>query len=137
MQKAVTFLMFVGDQFGKAEEAVKFYTSLFENSEVKNIEYFKAGDAHGKEGAVKHSLFTIDGLEYMAIDSPLEHKFSFTPSISIYVKCENENEIDTLFDKLSKNGHVFMPLNKYPFSDKFGWLSDKYGISWQLNLTTS
>ena len=73
----------------------------------------------------------------MAIDSPLEHKFTFTPSTSIYVNCESENEIDTLFDKLSKNGQVFMPLNKYPFSDKFGWLSDKYGISWQLNLTTS
>ena len=137
MQKTITFLMFVGDQCGKAEEAIKFYTSLFENSEVKNIEYFKAGDAHGKEGTVKHCLFTIDGLEYMAIDSPLEHQFTFTPAISIYVKCENENEIDTLFDKLSKNGQVFMPLNKYPFSDKFGWLSDKYGISWHLNLTIS
>ena len=98
MQKTITFLMFVGDQCGKAEEAIKFYTSLFENSEVKNIEYFKAGDPHGKEGAVKHSLFTIDGLEYMAIDSLLEHKFTFTPSISIYVKCENENEIGTLFE---------------------------------------
>ena len=137
MQKTITFLMFVGDQCGKAEEAINFYTSLFENSEVKNIEYFKAEETHGKEGTVKHSLFTIDGLEYMAIDSLLEHKFTFTPSISIYVKCENENEINTLFEKLSKNGQVFMPLNRYPFSDKFGWLSDKYGISWQLNLTTS
>ena len=135
MQKTITFLMFVGDQCGKAEEAIKFYTSLFENSEVKNIEYFKSGDPQGKEGTVKHCLFTIGGLEYMAIDSPLEHQFTFTPAISIYVKCENENEIDRLFDKLSKNGQVFMPLNKYPFSDKFGWLSDKYGISWQLNLT--
>ena len=137
MQKTILFLMFVGDQCGKAEEAVKLYTSLFENSEIKNIEFFKAGDVQGKEGTVKHCLFTIDRLEYMAIDSPLEHKFTFTPSTSIYVNCESENEIDTLFDKLSKNGQVFMPLNKYPFSDKFGWLSDKYGISWQLNLTTS
>ena len=135
MQMTITFLMFVGEQCGKAEEAIKFYTSLFKNSKVKSIERFNTGDAQGKEGTVKHALFTIDGLEYMAIDSSLEHKFSFTPSISIYVKCENENEIKTLFDKLSVNGQVFMPLNKYPFSDKFGWLSDKYGISWQLNLT--
>ena len=135
MQKTITFLMFVGEQYGKAEEAIKFYTSLFKNSKVKSIEHFNTGDARGKEGTVKHALFTIDGLEYMAIDSPLGHQFTFTPAISIYVKCENENEIDTLFDKLSKNGQVFMPLNKYPFSDKFGWLSDKYGISWQLNLT--
>ena len=135
MQKTIAFLMFVGEQFGKAEEAIKFYTSLFKNSKVKSIERFNTGDPQGKEGTVKHALFTIDGLEYMAIDSPLEHKFSFTPSISIYVKCENENEIKTLFDKLSVNGQVFMPLNKYPFSEKFGWLADKYGVSWQLNLT--
>jgi len=63
-------------------------------------------------------------------------QFTFTPSISIYVKCENENEINTLFDKLSSGGQVFIPLNKYPFSNKFGWLVDKYGVSWQLNLTT-
>lgn len=136
MQKTTTFLMFVGEQCGKAEEAIKFYTSLFKNSEVKIIEFFKTGEAQGKEGTVKHALFTIDGLEYMAIDSPLEHKFSFTPSISIYVKCENEKEIKTLFDKLSANGQVLMPLNKYPFSEKFGWIADKYGVSWQLNLTS-
>jgi predicted 3-demethylubiquinone-9 3-methyltransferase (glyoxalase superfamily) len=136
MQKTTTFLMFVGEQCGKAEEAIKFYTSLFKNSEIKSMELFKTGEAHGKEGTVKHALFTIDGLEYMAIDSPLEHKFSFTPSISIYVKCENENEIKTLFDKLSANGQVLMPLNKYPFSEKFGWIADKYGVSWQLNLTS-
>jgi predicted 3-demethylubiquinone-9 3-methyltransferase (glyoxalase superfamily) len=136
MQKTITFLMFVGDQCGKAEEAIRFYTSLFKNSQVKSIEHFKTGDAQGKEGTVKHALFTIDGTEYMAIDSPLEHNFTFTPSISIYVKCENEVEINTLFDKLSSGGQVFMPLNKYPFSNKFGWLADKYGVSWQLNLTT-
>ena len=86
MQKTITFLMFVGEQFGKAEEAIKFYTSLLKNSKVKSIERFNTGDPQGKEGTVKHALFTIDGLEYMAIDSPLEHKFSFTPSISIYAK---------------------------------------------------
>jgi len=136
MQKTTTFLMFVGEQCGKAEEAIRFYTSLFKNSQVKSIEHFSTENPHGKEGTVKHALFTIDGLEYMAIDSPLEHNFSFTPSISIYVKCENENEIKTLFDQLSASGQVFMPLNKYPFSEKFGWLADKYGVSWQLNLAT-
>jgi predicted 3-demethylubiquinone-9 3-methyltransferase (glyoxalase superfamily) len=111
--------MFVGDQCGKVELAVKVYTSLFKNSK-KNIEDFKTGDSHGKEGTVNYCLFTIDGLEYMAIDSPLEHKFTFTPAISVYVNCENVNEIDTLFDKLLKNEKVFMPLDQYLFSDKFG-----------------
>lgn len=134
MQKTTTFLMFVGDQCGKAAEAIKFYTSLFKNSEIKNIEYFKAGEPGGKEGSVKHALFTLAGQEYMTIDSPMEHKFSFTPSISIYVNCENEEEIDMLFKKLSEGGSAMMPLGYYGFSKKFGWLTDKYGMSWQLNL---
>ncbi|MEO5592697.1 MAG: VOC family protein [Chitinophagaceae bacterium] len=117
MQKTITFLMFGGDQCGKAEEAIMFYTSLFKNSEVKSIEHFKRGDPQGTEGSVKYALFTIDGLGDMAIDSSMEHNFAFTPSISIYVKCENANETDTLFDKLSNGGKVFMPLNKYPFSN--------------------
>lgn len=134
MQKTTTFLMFVGDQCGKAGEAIKFYTSLFKNSEVKNIEYFNANEPGGKEGYVKYSIFTVAGQEYMATDSPMEHKFSFTPAISIFVNCEDEEEIDGLFQKLSEGGGVMMPLGHYGFSKKFGWLADRYGVSWQLNL---
>ena len=133
MQKTTTFLMFVGDQCGKAEEAIKFYTSLFKNSEIKNIEYFSGDEPGGKKGYVKHAIFTIAEQEYMAIDSSMEHKFSFTPSISIFVNCENEEEINMLFQKLSEGGGVMMPLGHYGFSKKFGWLADKYGVSWQLN----
>ncbi len=133
MQKTTTFLMFAGDQCGKAEEAIKFYTSLFKNSEVKHIEYFKPGEPGGKEGAVKHTIFTLSGQEYMAIDSPIKHQFSFTPSISIYVNCETEAEIDMLFQKFSEGGNIMMPPGDYGFSKKFVWLSDKYGVSWQLN----
>ena len=134
MQKTTTFLMFVGDQCGKAGEAIKFYTSLFKNSEIKNIEYFSGDEPGGKKGLVKHAIFTIADQEYMANDSPMEHKFSFTPSISIFVNCENEEEINLLFQKLSEGGGVMMPLGYYGFSKKFGWLADKYGVSWQLNL---
>lgn len=126
--------MFTGDQYGKAAEAITFYISLFKNSEIKSILQFKAGEAGGKEGDVKHAVFTLAGQEYMAIDSPPVHQFTFTPAISIYVDCENENEIDSLFQQLSANGNVMMPLNNYGFSKKFGWLADKYGVSWQLNL---
>ena len=72
--------------------------------------------------------------EYMAMDSNLLHQFTFTPAISIFVTCETEKEIDTLFKMLSDGGSVFMELNKYPFSEKFGWVEDKFGVSWQLNL---
>lgn len=134
MQKTTTFLMFVGDQCGKAEEAIGFYTSLFKNSEVRNIEYFKQGEPGGIEGAVKHALFTIESQEYMAMDSSFKHEFSFTPSISIFVNCKSDEEINTLFERLSEGGGALMPLGDYGFSKKFGWLADKYGVSWQLNL---
>jgi predicted 3-demethylubiquinone-9 3-methyltransferase (glyoxalase superfamily) len=134
MQKTITSLMFVGDQCGKAEEAINFYTSLLKNSAVQNIQYYKAGEQGGKDGAVKHAIFTLAGQEYMASDSSLEHKFSFTPSISIYVNCESDEEIELLFKKLSERGSAFMPLNNYGFSKKFAWLKDGYGVSWQLNL---
>ncbi|HRI21104.1 MAG TPA: VOC family protein [Panacibacter sp.] len=135
MQKTITSLMFVGDQSGKAEEAINFYTSLLKNSELKNIQYYKAGEQGGKDGYVKHATFTLAGQEYMALDSALEHKFSFTPSISIFVNCENEEEIDTLFKKLLDSGSAFMPLGNYGFSKKFAWLKDRYGVSWQMSLT--
>ena len=134
MQKTVTFLMFVGEQCGKAEEAIKFYTSLLGNSEIKNIKYKKNDEPGGKEGLIKQATFTLAGLEYMASENTMDHQFGFTPSISIYVNCEDENELDSLFQKLSEGGEVMMPLGNYGFSKRFGWTSDKYGVSWQLNL---
>ena len=133
MQKTTTFLMFAGKQCGKAKEAIQFYTSLFKNSVIKNIEYFKAGEPGGNEGDVKHAIFTLSELEYMVSDSSMGHTFSFTPAISIFVNCETEEEINELFQKLSEGGATMMPLGDYGFSKKFGWLADKYGVSWQLN----
>lgn len=134
MQKTATFLMFVGPQCGKAKEALDFYTSLFKNSEIKHIEYWKEGEPGGKEGLIKQATFTLNGLEYMASENTFDHQFSFTPAISIYVICEDEHELESLFGKLSEGGSILMPLDNYGFSKKFGWTSDKYGVSWQLNL---
>jgi predicted 3-demethylubiquinone-9 3-methyltransferase (glyoxalase superfamily) len=134
MQKTTTFLMFVGDQFGKAEEAINYYVSLFPDSEIKNIEKWKTVEPGGQEGLVKHALFTISGQEYMASENAMDHKFTFTPSMSIYVNCEDEDEINKLFAELSAGGQVMMPLDNYGFSKKFGWTADKYGVSWQLTL---
>jgi predicted 3-demethylubiquinone-9 3-methyltransferase (glyoxalase superfamily) len=72
----------------------------------------------------------------MAIDSPVKHDFTFTPAMSLFVDCADEAEIDALFAKLSEGGKVLMPLAAYPFSRKFGWLSDRFGVSWQLNLAS-
>jgi predicted 3-demethylubiquinone-9 3-methyltransferase (glyoxalase superfamily) len=84
-----------------------------------------------------HALFSLNGQEFMCIDSSIEHAFTFTPAISIYVQCESEAEIDKLFEKLSSGGQVLMPLDQNPFSDKYAWLSDKFGVSWQLSLSKS
>jgi predicted 3-demethylubiquinone-9 3-methyltransferase (glyoxalase superfamily) len=118
---------------GQAEEAMRFYTSLFQNSEITSIILYGANEA-GAEGSVQHAIFTLNGQEFMAIDSSAVHAFTFTPSISIYVRCESEAEIDNAFSKLSEGGQILMPLDRYPFSAKFGWVADKYGVSWQLSL---
>ncbi len=126
--------MFVGEQFGKAEEAMKFYTSLFKNSEIKSIKRWGKDEAGGKEGMVKRATFTLDGQEYMASENTMEHDFTFTPAISIFVECDTEDEQTILFNQLSEGGQVMMPLGNYGFSKKFGWTADRYGVSWQLNL---
>jgi predicted 3-demethylubiquinone-9 3-methyltransferase (glyoxalase superfamily) len=127
--KVTPFLMFEG----KAEEAAKFYVSLFGNSKIKSLEHWAAGEP-GPEGAVKRAAITLDGQDVLCFDSPGKHEFSFTPSISMFVDCADENEIDRLFAALSEGGQVMMPLNAYPFAKKFAWVADRFGVSWQLSL---
>jgi len=129
MQKITTFLMFTGN----AEIAMDFYTSLFSGSQILEIMRYGPGE-DGVEGSVMHATFSLNGQEFMCIDSYVEHAFSFTPSMSLYVNCETEAEIDRLFERLSQGGQVLMPLEQYPFSQKFAWVSDRFGVSWQLNL---
>lgn len=118
---------------GQAEEAMKLYTSSFDGSEIIDIRRY-GPDGPGTEGTVEQAVFTLAGESFMAMDSTEEHEFTFTPSISLFVQCESEDEIDKLFDGLSENGDVPMPLDSYPFSRKFGWVEDEYSVSWQLNL---
>ena len=130
MDKVTPFLMF---QDGKAEEAMNFYTSLIEDSAITNIVRYGANES-GDEGTVMQATFTLKGQEFMCIDSNLKHQFTFTPSFSIFVTCDNEEELDNLYQKLNEGGQALMPLGDYGFSKKFGWLNDRFGVSWQLNL---
>jgi predicted 3-demethylubiquinone-9 3-methyltransferase (glyoxalase superfamily) len=129
MQKITTFLMFTG----QAEKAMNFYISLFENSGIQNLVRYGANQ-QGVEGSVMHATFTLNGQPYMCMDSNAQHEFTFTPSMSLFIICETEPEIDRLFEQLSHRGQVLMPLQGYPFSEKFGWVNDRFGVSWQLNL---
>lgn len=134
MKSITTTLMFVGEQAGKAEEAIKFYTSLFPHSEIIGIQRYEAGE-HEPAGSARIARFTINGTEFRALDSHLDHQFTFTPCMSLYVECESTSEIEKAFRALAEGGSELMPLDNYGFSQKFGWLNDKYGVSWQLNLS--
>lgn len=124
-----TFLMFDG----VAEEAMNFYVSLFKDSRIQQIEKYGPGE-QGAEGTVKKSTFTLAGRDFMCIDSPVKHAFNFTPSMSLFVECENDAELEAAFGRLSTGGAVLMPLDNYGFSKRFGWINDRFGVSWQLNL---
>lgn len=128
-QKISTFLMFEG----QAEEAMNFYVSLFDDAEILSIKRYGPGEP-GTEGSVMLASFALNGQIYMCIDSNVKHAFTFTPAISLFVTCESEEEVDRLYGKLSDQGQVLMPLGTYPFSQKFGWINDRFGVSWQLSL---
>lgn len=131
MTKSVsTFLMFTG----RCEEAISFYTSLISNSRIEHITKWGQGGP-GKEGTVMRAAFTLNGVEYLATDSPAVHAFNFTPSMSLFVECDSEAELDRMFAALSEDGKVLMPLGNYGFSKKFGWCDDRFGVSWQVNLS--
>jgi predicted 3-demethylubiquinone-9 3-methyltransferase (glyoxalase superfamily) len=128
--KITTFLMFEGE----AEEAMKLYESLFDGAEVTSIERWGADEA-GAEGTVQRASLRLAGQTLIFFDSPVEHGFGFTPAISLFVDCESEQEVDRLFAALSDGGQVLMGLDAYPFSKRFAWVNDRFGVSWQLNLT--
>ncbi len=115
MQKITPFLWFDGE----AEEAMKFYTSVFQNSKIGRVtRYGEAGP--GPKGTVMSATFQLDGQEFMALNGGPQ--FKFTEAISFFVNCETQEEVDELWEKLSEGGK----------KERCGWLKDKYGLSWQI-----
>ena len=133
MRRFSPFLMFTGEQHGKAAEAVRHYVSVFENSEILGIDRYGPG-GNEPEGTVRMARFLLNGCEVRAMDDVYPHKFTFTPAISLHVECESEDELDSAFNALVDGGMALMPLDDYGFSKRFGWIQDKFGVSWQLNL---
>jgi predicted 3-demethylubiquinone-9 3-methyltransferase (glyoxalase superfamily) len=131
VEQIATYLMFVGDQSGRAEEAMNLYVSLFGGSEVLEIERFGRDE---EESGVKHARFRLAGRDFIAMDGGRAHAFTFTPATSLFVECDDEARLDNAFAELSRDGSVLMPLQAYPFSPRFAWLNDRYGVSWQLSL---
>lgn len=127
--KITPFLMFEGS----AEEAMRFYVALFRDSAIGQVVRYGPGEP-GPEGSIKRADFTVAGQHVICTDSPIKHGFTFTPSFSLFVECESADELDTLSAQLSGAGQVMMPPDDYGFSRKFCWVSDRFGVSWQLNL---
>jgi predicted 3-demethylubiquinone-9 3-methyltransferase (glyoxalase superfamily) len=84
-------------------------------------------------GWIKFGSFRLAGQTFNAMDSGLPHKFSFTPAVNLFVTCESEDEFERLDAELSKGGSYLMKKGSYPFAEKYCWLSDRYGINWQLS----
>lgn len=119
----------------EAEEAVKFYSSLFDNSKVNRIiRYGKEGFEyhHKPEGSVMTVEFELNGQSFLALNGGPD--FKLNESISFFVYCESEERINFLYEKLCEGGSINMPLDKYDWSPKYAWVKDKFGVSWQLDI---
>ena len=122
-QKITPTLMFTEKQAGNAEEAIRFYASVFRNAKVgDDIMRYGSGEEPDKEGKVKFAQFQLEGQQFAAMDSARTHGFAFNEAISLMVHCDTQQEIDYYWDRLSAD----------PKAEQCGWLKDKYGLSWQI-----
>jgi predicted 3-demethylubiquinone-9 3-methyltransferase (glyoxalase superfamily) len=113
--------LFTDKYFGKAEAAVKLYTSIFKNSKVDMMMHYPKGDAN--EGKVLYSEFKLDNYQLIAMDGPGAHKYHFDEGVSLVIECDTQKEIDYYWEKLLANGGK---------EDRCGWLKDQFGVSWQV-----
>lgn len=115
MQKIVPFLWF----HGRAEEAAEFYTSIFEDTQIRDVSRY-GEDSMGKAGSVMSATFVLAGQEFIALNGGPQ--FSFTPAVSFFVRCDDQAEVDKYWDRLLEGGKAV----------QCGWLQDKFGLSWQI-----
>lgn len=120
---AAPFLMFQG----QCEEALTFYAQTLPGARVVALD-------RKPDGTVAMARLSVGGLEIMANDSPPVHAFSFTPSTSTFLTVDAADEVDSLANALGEGGKTHMPPDVYGFSRRFGWVEDRFGVSWQINL---
>jgi len=125
--KATPFLMFQG----QAKDALALYRDTFPDFEQLLLQEHAEGP---QAGQVAMARIRIGGLEIMLYDSPPVHDFTFTPSTSTFIDCDDEAQLRALAEKLGEGGKVMMGIDNYGFSTLFTWVGDRFGVSWQLNL---
>jgi predicted 3-demethylubiquinone-9 3-methyltransferase (glyoxalase superfamily) len=121
-QRITPTLMFVGQQCGRAEEAINFYASVFHNATVGHILRYGKNEEPDKAGTIKHASIAREGQTFAVMDSARAHKFTFNEAISFMVHCDTQEQIDYFWSKLSAE----------PKAEQCGWLKDKFGLSWQI-----
>jgi len=129
MVSIATHVMFQG----AANEALSLYGQVFPEFAVERIERYEKGEG-GEEGLVKIAHVSFSGHRLIVIDSPIPHEFDFTPSISLFVDFDGAATMASAFATLSKGCKVMMPPDNYGFSERFAWIEDRFGVSWQLNV---
>jgi predicted 3-demethylubiquinone-9 3-methyltransferase (glyoxalase superfamily) len=121
-QAIVPTLMFVGDVCGKAEDAAELYTTVFPASRIDHVQHYGEGEEPDRPGTVRHLYFALDDYKFAAMDSARDHDFGFNEAVSLMVGCDNQEEIDYYWNRLSAA----------PEAEQCGWLKDRFGVSWQV-----
>ena len=129
MPAVTPFLMFEG----QAQQAMDLYTRVLPDSEILDVERY-GPDGPGPENTIIRASMSLRGQTVLVSDSYISHDFTFTPSVSLFVNCEDEAELERLVAELGEDGKTLMPLDNYGFSQRFAWVVDRFGVSWQLNL---
>ena len=125
MSNVSTFVMFQGD----AQQAIDLYSELFPGFRVQQLQHYD-----DESRRVRHATIDFDRHNLVFTDSPVSHDFSFTPAVSLHVNFATDAELERVFARLAEGGEVLMPIDDYGFSARFGWLNDRFGLSWQLNV---
>jgi predicted 3-demethylubiquinone-9 3-methyltransferase (glyoxalase superfamily) len=119
--KITPSFLFANEQYGRAEEAIQFYTSIFPHSSIQNLQHYQAGEQQ-EEGKLMFGQFSLNQNMFSAMDGPGDHQFKFNEALSLVVNCETQDDIDFYWNKLTEGGEESM----------CGWLKDKFGVSWQI-----
>jgi predicted 3-demethylubiquinone-9 3-methyltransferase (glyoxalase superfamily) len=122
IQKITPNLLFSNVACGKAEEAIKYYTEVFEDSEITMVSKYADGEAMTSKAKVNYAAFKLSGIAFSAMDNAFDVDYNFNEAFSIMVNCKDQEEIDYFWDKLSA----------VPEAEQCGWLKDKFGVSWQI-----
>lgn len=120
-------------QRGEGRAALDFYLSLFDDGEILELDTYPEGGP-APVGTIMRGRFRIAGQDFFISDSFVEHAFDFTPSLSVWLEMDTADAQEALFAALGEGGATLMPLDNYGFSSRFGWVNDRFGVSWQINL---